>query len=87
MAFSNEPSLVGGIFQRVATSPVESHWNVPMDVQWHGMFPWMFNDMDSHMECSHGMDVQWHGCSNGCSMAWILPWMFNGILFFVSSGV
>ena len=44
VAFSNNISVVSGIFKRIATCPVEFHWNCPMDVQCH--FPTSFHLCD-----------------------------------------
>ena len=33
VVFSNGSSIFSGIFQRIVTSPVDFHWNWPMDFQ------------------------------------------------------
>ena len=44
MAFSDNISLVSGIFQRIDTFPVDLYWNCLMDFQWH--FPMEFHFCD-----------------------------------------
>ena len=49
--FSDGPSLVSCMFQRIVTSPVDVHWNSPTDVQWHVPMEFSFCDFWRVISC------------------------------------
>ena len=57
VALLNIISLVSGIFQRVATSPVDLYWKFPLDRQWHFPMELNFGDLWRVIVCPDSTNV------------------------------